>query len=127
LECRRPGKNIPLRTVTATVVTFHLVWIAWVFFRAGTLRGARHVFSSILHFTHSGGFVPSTLDAFHGAGLILSMLLLAAVHQIQRRCGFRNITRPLPGFLRAGLFCGGIIWILLWGQFTSHDFIYFQF
>lgn len=119
--------NIPLRTVTATVITFHLVWISWVFFRAGSLHRVKEVFSGMLCFTHTGALVPSQLDGFHRLGLVLSMVLLACAHEIQRRCGFRNITARLPGFWRVALFCGGIIWTLLWGQFISHDFIYFQF
>lgn len=119
--------NIPVRIVTATVITFHLVWISWVFFRAGSLHRVKEVFSSMLTLTQGGALFPSQLDNFHRVGLALSMLLLAAAHLIQRRCGFRDLASRLPGFFHLGLFCGGIIWTLLWGQFESRDFIYFQF
>lgn len=116
-----------VRTVIATLTTFHLVWFSWVFFRAGSLRAANAVFSNMLDFHNSGAVVASRLDRYHCIGLGLSLLLLATAHQIQRHCGFRNLTSHLPAFSRAFLFAGGVIWTLLWGQFTSHDFIYFKF
>lgn len=121
------GNNLPLRTAVATIITFHLVWVSWVFFRASSMQRVKEIFLDMLHVTQTSGLLPVQLDGFHRVGLVLSLLLLAAAHQIQRRCGFRDLTSRLPGVLRVGLFCAGIVWTLLWGQFTSHNFIYFQF
>jgi D-alanyl-lipoteichoic acid acyltransferase DltB (MBOAT superfamily) len=121
------GANHILRTVIATLVTFHLVWFSWVFFRAGSLRDARQVLGNMAHLAHSGISALGQLDNFHRVGLIVSLLLLAAAHHIQRACGFRNLTSRLPPLARVSLFCAGVVWTLLFGQFTSHDFIYFQF
>lgn len=116
-----------LRATVATLVTFHLVWIAWVFFRAGTMDKAQLVFSGLLPSGHAHPPFSLGLDKFHLLGLALSMLLLSMIHQLQRRLGFRNLTSRLPGIFRLGLFLAGVAWIMLWGRFTSHDFIYFQF
>jgi D-alanyl-lipoteichoic acid acyltransferase DltB (MBOAT superfamily) len=121
------GHIRPLRTVVATLVTFHLVWFSWVFFRAGNLHQARAVFVNMLSFARVTPLLQGEIDGFHRIGVVLSILILAGVHLIQRRCGFRNLTQNMPTYSRACLFCGGLMWTLLWGQFRSHDFIYFQF
>jgi alginate O-acetyltransferase complex protein AlgI len=115
------------RVILAVLVTFHLVLVGWVFFRAGTLAHAREVFLAMLSFPNGGALFPARLDWFHRTGLALSMIFLAGAHLIHRRHGLRTLVARLPRPLYLGLFCGGIFWIFLWGRFTSHDFIYFQF
>jgi alginate O-acetyltransferase complex protein AlgI len=117
----------PLRTIIAVLVTFHLVWVAWVFFRAGTLHHAKTVFSGMLSFGQGGELFPGNLDGFHRVGLAFSMVLLAVAHLVHRRYGLRTVLARLPGFACAGLFAAGLVLILLWGRFESQDFIYFQF
>jgi D-alanyl-lipoteichoic acid acyltransferase DltB (MBOAT superfamily) len=121
------GDNTFVRTVVETLVTFHLVWFSWIFFRAGSLRDAKNVLANMAQLAHSGVSALGQLDNFHRTGLVISLLILATAHHIQRACGFRNLTCRLPALARVGIFCGGVVWTLLFGQFTSHDFIYFQF
>ena len=120
-------KSNGLRVAISTVITFHLVWIGWVFFRSGTLPKAFEVFESMVQPASPASVLTGRFDTFHAVGVLLSLLILAAVHQSQRISGSRDISRHLPGYSRAFIFCGGVIWILLLGQFSSHDFIYFQF
>jgi D-alanyl-lipoteichoic acid acyltransferase DltB (MBOAT superfamily) len=116
-----------LRTVIATIVTFHLVWISWIFFRAGSLHGALKVLSSMGRLRGSQVFLPAELDVFQLTALVISLLLLTAVHFRQRQCGYRNLTCRLPNLFRIASFCGAVIWILVWGRFASQEFLYFQF
>jgi D-alanyl-lipoteichoic acid acyltransferase DltB (MBOAT superfamily) len=119
--------HLKLRAFIATLITFHFIWIAWVFFRSGTLHKAGQMFSGMLFHGGATHVFSITLDSFHCTGLIISIIVLAGMHEIQRQVGYRNITTNIPRLLRLALFFGGVCWILLWGQFTSHDFIYFQF
>ena len=119
-----------LRSAVAVLITFHLVVISWVPFRAGTLVETRRVFSQMFSFSSLRDspvtpFLP--LDDFARVGLVISLILMAVAHLLHRRYGLRNIIMKIPRPLHAGLVVGAILLIFLWGRFDSKDFIYFQF
>jgi D-alanyl-lipoteichoic acid acyltransferase DltB (MBOAT superfamily) len=115
------------RTMIAVGGTFHLVLFSWIFFRAGTLHEAKVVLSSMLTFEGDHALFPKTLGLFHQVGLALAMIFLAAAHLFHRRYGLRNLINRMPLATHIALACAGICAIFLWGRFSSHDFIYFQF
>jgi len=116
-----------LRTAIAILTTFHLVLFSWIFFRAGTLPKAKEVLLAMISFPASNTLLPDSIGRFHLTGLALAMIFLAVTHLLHRRYGLRNLLTRLPAPLHLALAFIGIIAIFLWGQFASHDFIYFQF
>jgi len=115
------------RRAMAVVVTFHLVLVSWVLFRAGTLHHTEDVVRALRVFQSGGLLLPASLDRFHRVGLLLAMLFLAVAHLVHRRFGLRAVVERFSRPVYVGLVCLGFASILLLGQFASHDFIYFQF
>lgn len=116
-----------LRTVVGVIITFHLILFAWIFFRAGTLGHAREVISAMFSIQSGNVLLPAGLDLFNRVGLALAMVFLATAQLLHSRYGLRQLVARLPLVCYVGLVCAGIASIFLWGRFTSHDFIYFQF
>jgi alginate O-acetyltransferase complex protein AlgI len=121
------GTDSSFRKAIALLVTFHLVLIAWIFFRAGQLHRALEVLGAMVTSSTPHDLFPPNLDRFHQVGLAVTLALLVFADFVQRRFGLKDAYYRLPGLFRLGLFVGGIFLILLWGRFESHDFIYFQF
>ncbi len=131
LPRRMPGRN-----VIETLLTFHLVLLAWVFFRAKSVEIALHIIGSILTdipgdiIAYLGGanlFLGlGNIPQFMWAGLIPGILLFyvldAAKDQSYWKIRFAN-SSGLRLVVYACLFYG----ILFLGYFGETQFIYFQF
>ena len=107
-------------------ITFHLVTLAWVFFKARSLTDALHVIRGIFtSFTGSLYLGPSQLTTFIGAGLIL---LLIAVQCLQYRglVPLSKSERSFPLYIRWPVYAAMIFGISIFG-ISSNEFIYFQF
>ncbi len=115
-----------IRTLVNRVATFHLVAFAWIFFRAGSLPNAFEVLKYLFQFKNSRFALPR-FGVFETSGLALALLIMALIHYLQRRDRLRLVTNGLPVLIRWTVYAAGIGFILLWGQFKSQDFIYFQF
>ncbi|HOX59464.1 MAG TPA: MBOAT family O-acyltransferase [Candidatus Paceibacterota bacterium] len=121
--CRVPER---LKAGLQILITFHLVLLAWVFFRAASLQDALLIVSRIctdLSLPIYPGF--SSVSTMLGIGLIL---VLIAVQMLQ----YRN-RLPLY-FSRVGVpiavrWCGYLVMLLGISMFgkSGNDFIYFQF
>jgi alginate O-acetyltransferase complex protein AlgI len=109
------------RRLLAVVITFHLVLVGWVFFRAGSITDAVYVLGAI--WNGGGTFVgPLTLWQFRLA--VVSILALLAVQ------GLRELSpgcRTTPTWLRWSMDYALIFAILIFGEFGAQEFIYFQF
>ncbi len=109
----------------AALVTFHLVLVAWVFFRASTFDAALHVFASLV-----GSANPWRLASINPFGVVLSLAgvgVLLAVMARQQQTGQEDV---VPFRSRAGrwLFHAALAASLpLFGVFEEIPFIYFQF
>lgn len=129
-KAKRSGDLSLLRRIAQTLVTFSLVCLAWIFFRATTLGEAflicEKVLTALLNpmqtilipLAHLGG------SAKFALALIGTLLVLEFVHQRI------NIEKSLPTWplpVRWAIYYAGILAILLLGEITSQDFIYFQF
>jgi len=64
---------------------------------------------------------------FETLGVTLALVIMALIHQLQQRVGLHRVSERLPVFARWTIYAAGVGFILLWGQFKSQDFIYFQF
>jgi alginate O-acetyltransferase complex protein AlgI len=107
-------------------ITFHLVTLAWIFFKARSVTDALYVIRGI--FASIGGPLylgPSQLTTIIGACLIL---LLVAVQFLQYRglVPLAKAERSFPIYVRWPVYAAMIFGISIFG-ISSNEFIYFQF
>ena len=110
-------------------VTFTLVCIGWIFFRANSFSDAvyvlTHLFSGL-----SLNFSGISLGGVGYDGLIIalaSILFMELVHFSQEHEGMRKFLSEKPAWLRWGAVFAIMFAILLFVIFESRQFIYFQF
>ena len=109
------------------IVTFHLVTFAWIFFRAKSFGDAWYII------THMFRFHPSDSIWDLGSGksemlvAVLALVVMETIHVLQRRQSIIQRLRMQPAWSRWALYAGAVVLILLFGEFNSLDFIYFQF
>lgn len=116
---------VPLQRLTKRLITFHLVVLAWVFFRAESVGDAVFIVRTILtDLTGPLYLGPSQLATVLGVGLIL---VLIAVQWLQShdRLPFYRGSRA-RWFVRWPAYVGLLMAIALLGK-TNNEFIYFQF
>ncbi|MCO4764544.1 MAG: MBOAT family protein [Myxococcales bacterium] len=106
-----------------TFVTFHLVCLSWVFFRAGTLDQALSILSRALQFTGSLMMSPQTMA--HGVLGVAALLLVEVAVERYPAIGERFRMAPTP--LRWAGYYALIAAVVLAGVEGSSQFIYFQF
>jgi D-alanyl-lipoteichoic acid acyltransferase DltB (MBOAT superfamily) len=128
----RPGLS-RLRAVTGPLLTFHLVALALVVFRASSLTLALEYLSHLMPFGHHE--VAALRLSFGRAGRVPLMLLviamsaaaMEAVHWASQRPLWRQrfLLAPLP--VRWGVYYVGALALLLYGNVAVQKFIYAQF
>lgn len=103
------------------LITFNLVCLAWVFFRAGTVTDALYILNKIFSgysFTYSAGNLMSIHELWYCAFIIIALLL-----------GERHL-RKAKDYSNTGklLLIGGLVLACYFlGIFNEAQFIYFQF
>jgi D-alanyl-lipoteichoic acid acyltransferase DltB (MBOAT superfamily) len=110
-----------LWNVSAVILTFHLVCVGWVLFRAESIGIAASLFRSLLmdwRIGLAGAWTPTFL-------LLLCPLVLMQTAQAVTRDLQAPHRLPLPA--RSLLYAGLMIGILIFGQDYAAPFIYFQF
>lgn len=130
----RAGARLPwlagsLPWVTLRVlVTFHLIAISWIFFRARSLGDAwlilRKIGGQLLEMPALLAHYPFTSDHYLGFALIVALLVIELVDE------HRSILRRLaaaPVALRWGACYLGIFCLLVLGRWQAREFIYMQF
>ncbi|MBU1984596.1 MBOAT family protein [bacterium] len=114
------GKLLPnLREIGQLTVTFVIVTLAWVFFRADSLGHAFAYFSRM--FTATWLVMPK-----HGLAVIYSLAILA-LEWIRRERIHSFEIQNLPVVVRWGLYLAVVFAIAVFGEFGVHDFYYAQF
>lgn len=131
-----------LPALARTVLTFHLVTLAWIFFRADTTHTAIYLITNI--FTGMASAVSTGLAAgpvsfaksiFSFSSIetikiviaLISLAILAAVELINTRFSLRNAFLRSPIWLRWPAYYSLFFWIIVFGEFGDKNFIYFQF
>lgn len=113
----------------AILLTFSLVSIAWVFFRANTVQDAfyiiSHMFVDLSLQTHGVNF--GNIGYSGIAVAILSILFMMTVHCIQEHMSMRHFLSGKPRYIRWTIYLSITFLILLFGVFNETQFIYFQF
>lgn len=108
------------------ITTFNLVCFAWIFFRANSLSDAAYIVMHLFSPTNSrivelGLRVSDFLIA--GAAIFI----LELVQFVQRRTSVRQLVATQPLIIRWPVYYAAILTVLVFGKFTSQQFIYFQF
>jgi D-alanyl-lipoteichoic acid acyltransferase DltB (MBOAT superfamily) len=119
-------------------LTFLLVTLAWVFFRANTVDDAFYIIKKIPSFLSELSLLKQGWKEFYKAScstLPLMTILwsgvcitfLEFVHNIQSKRSPENFFRQQPLLVRWAIYYFFVFCILYFGVFENKDFIYFQF
>ena len=115
-----------LRAVLQIAVTFHLVLLAWIFFRAGTLRDALLIIERICGGLASPLYLgASSVGTLAGIALAL-VLVCVQLLQYRKRLPLYFSAVPVPVLARWCGYLAMLIAIAIFGK-SGNDFIYFQF
>jgi len=114
------------------LVTFSLVCFSWIFFRANTISDAgyvvTHIFKGLLNPEMIGfimrGFDLGLRSLLLGVGAIVFM---EYIHHIQRHWSIRYFLSTKPALIRFSAYSILVLSIIFLGNFSSNQFIYFQF
>jgi len=115
-----------LHTALRLLITFHLVLLAWVFFRASSIDSAASALYAIGSWRSGLGLPVRTMGGLTPA--MMSIMLLAAAEVLQSRIGIRQLIATQPPIVRWSTYLASLLMLLLLGEFSSgQQFIYFQF
>ncbi|MDN3658890.1 MBOAT family O-acyltransferase [Ferruginibacter paludis] len=104
------------------VITFLLVTIAWIFFRAATLAQAGHYLNNIVHNVKGKTLALENSDVI-SYSLSFAVFFTVSTYFLYRKNHLLKTTVLKQFALSLGL----LILITLLGQFSQQSFIYFQF
>jgi alginate O-acetyltransferase complex protein AlgI len=131
---RRLGERLPRLAastplhVARVLLTFHLVMVAWVFFRAASIGDAltilRKIAASLPSLPMLATRYPFTAEHLTGIGFIA---LLVAAEILDERCSLWQRLARAPVALRWSVYYAGIFALLLVGRWQGREFIYMQF
>lgn len=109
------------------LVTFHLVVLAWLFFRANSLTDAMTLLRNATHFD---GLSVKSLLLINPNQLVIAggaLLVLIGVDLLHSRGQITPFLTRRPLWVRWSLYYLMLIGILAFGEYRSQDFIYAQF
>jgi alginate O-acetyltransferase complex protein AlgI len=115
--------NGVLMQVVLALITYFLVNITWVFFRAADFATAWRMIVTMLTFVTSGDKVLPTIYILE---TMVTIIIMLAVHWYMRNRRLDEVIGRLPVWL-TGLAWGVMIFIIIITQGGSDAFIYFQF
>jgi D-alanyl-lipoteichoic acid acyltransferase DltB (MBOAT superfamily) len=114
--------------VLRVLVTFHLILIAWVFFRAKSVSDALLVLQKIASRLHEIPSLlphyPLTAEHFLGFGLIGFLIVIEIFDE--RRSIFQRLAAA-PQVVRWAVYYFAIFALLILGRWQGQEFIYMQF
>jgi D-alanyl-lipoteichoic acid acyltransferase DltB (MBOAT superfamily) len=124
LRRRLPGtwRDAPGARLAAMAITFALVCIAWVFFRATSFRQAFAVLASMVGL----GGVGSTFTVTTSALVLVTMAAILAIHWAMRDRSIEELVERTAWPVRS-IALGAMIVALVVMQGQDRAFIYFQF
>lgn len=118
----------PIGSILSILVTFHLILVTWVFFRAASLSDAIAVLSRI---AESVPELPSLFKAYPITGevylsiALIGVLLLVEVLDEWRAFWEKLVTRPV--YVRWAFYYALLICLVVIGQWGQKQFVYMQF
>ena len=126
--CRcRTGRR-PVRSVLQATITFHLILLTWVFFRAASLADAITVLSrtaaSIALLAVAPGRAPDESERALSLALIAVLL---GVEALDERRPFWERVRAQPVFIRWAVYYAMVFSLIVLGTWNVRQFVYMQF
>lgn len=114
-----------LLRASRTVITFHLVLFAWIFFRANHMSDALLIIEKVFQ-VFSGATLATITKLIALPDLMFVLALLIFMNFYER---LQDAWRTLrQSRLAAITLASGLFWaIVVWGAFDNQQFIYFQF
>lgn len=115
------------------ILTFLLVVIGWVFFRAGTISEAFYVLTHMWYGISSPvDYIVNGIRDFHmtpldGFSVIVPVIMLAVYDYTDLKADPINLLLKLPGKARWAVYYGFMLFFLLFASFNAREFVYFQF
>jgi D-alanyl-lipoteichoic acid acyltransferase DltB (MBOAT superfamily) len=129
---RRIGKalHLPgfLTGFLGRLLTFHLVLVSWVFFRAGTIQDAWTVFTRV--FANLERIPPMLSRRLGSEEMIISLVLiglLLVIEALDEWGHFWQALRTKPVYLRWGVYYLLLILLVVFGSWQMREFVYMQF
>jgi len=119
----RPG----LHAAMQRTLTFALICLAWVFFRAPTLSSAWFMIKGTFSPTKNLGELAMAWGEFNFALLVLVLVATFVVWLVRRRVDFFAFMSSQPRWLRWAYYYALILSILLFGNFKHTPFLYANF
>lgn len=116
-----------LQKWVSILVTFHLVLLAWVFFRANTVGDAFYIVEHLLTGQYTLNQLTGALGRYEFLLALGSIATMKLVHLAERREGMRTLLSNQPTWIRYSTYLALSIAILMFGEFGAQEFIYFQF
>ena len=124
------GLHVPkmLGSIVSGLVTFHLVTIAWAFFRAASVQDAFDILGRIAGTLPR---LPTLLAVYPYSGeVILSFVLigvLLVIEILDEKRGLWETLRTQPRVVRWGFYYALLIGLVVIGQWGLRQFVYMQF
>jgi alginate O-acetyltransferase complex protein AlgI len=128
-----------LAAALGTALTFLLICVAWVFFRANSVSDAVQIIGRIfgdgagwraLATTPVRQWIPATVTGFHlrDAAIVAAAIgLMEAIHWVQRAGSVRALVSRQPIWVRWSLYYAICVAIIMLRPKAPQQFIYFQF
>jgi D-alanyl-lipoteichoic acid acyltransferase DltB (MBOAT superfamily) len=120
-----PAPLEKLRNMLALLMTFHIVLISWVFFRADSVGTALQLIGNAFPLSGLEINVALGRDDLFISGL--SILLLFGVEILQRRYRLSRLIAGQPTWVRWASYATAVLLVAFLGEFGATAFIYFQF
>ena len=110
------------------MVTFHLILLTWVFFRAASITDAVTIFSRV---SASLSVLPALLQARLAGGEILVSLalivLLLAIEAFDEKRPFWDTVWMRPIYVRWAVYYALLLGLIVLGNWNLKQFVYMQF
>jgi D-alanyl-lipoteichoic acid acyltransferase DltB (MBOAT superfamily) len=116
-----------LRLCLGFLLTFNLVCLAWIFFRANSVGDGWYVLSHCFSLAQSDQIPYLGLNRAELLIAALSVSVLEIVQFFNRRMPLGNVICRWPLSVRWSTYYATIFAVLIFGEFQSQQFIYFQF
>lgn len=119
--------GLPLHIIRV-LLTFHLILVAWVFFRAESVDQAILILQKIaLGLPEMPGLIgryPFTFEHYFGLGLIVALI---SIEVLDERRPIWHRLAAMPVAFRWAVYYVGIFTLLLVGRWQAQEFIYMRF
>ena len=112
-----------LSKIALALLTYFLVNITWVFFRAQDFATAARMLRAMLFIDRSGGPV---LISYYVLSASFTILVLLTIHWLMRNRGLHTVVERIPA-VALGAVWGIMLFLIAITQGGSNAFIYFQF